>query len=120
MTTITEPTKIEDVNITSTPAARAFIHKQAGGNTQPVFKIGIKKTGCSGFAYTFDVVVQPAEIDHVFLQEEGVTLCVEPEALNVFKGTVVLDYVKHGINKRLELINPNEKHRCGCGESVQF
>jgi iron-sulfur cluster assembly protein len=118
--TITEPTKIEDVKLTSTLAARAFIRKQCGDVGQSVFKIGIKKTGCSGFAYTFDVVEKSAETDHIFPQEEGVIICVEPDALNVFKGSVVLDYVKHGLNKRLELLNPNEKHRCGCGESVQF
>jgi iron-sulfur cluster assembly protein len=106
-----------NINITTTPAARAFVLKQ---RPSAVLKIGIKRTGCSGFAYTFNTVEQPMEVDQVFPQEGGLTICVDPEALKLFASSVTLDYVKNGLNQRLELINPNEKNRCGCGESVQF
>lgn len=113
--TITEPTKIDEISITCTSAARTFISKQG-----VVLRVSLKQKGCSGFSYVFDVIEKPLDGDHLFPQEGGITLCVAPDAINVFKGDVILDYVKHGLNKRLEFVNPNEKNRCGCGESVQF
>ena len=78
-------------------------------------RIGIKKTGCSGYAYTIDYAdtVEPA--DAVF-DESGVTVVVDNDSLKLIDGTQV-DFVKEGLNEAFKFRNPNVKGECGCGES---
>ncbi len=78
-------------------------------------RLGVKTTGCSGMAYTMEFADVLEETDTVF--EAGkVKLIVDPKSLVYLDGTE-LDYTREGLNEGFKFTNPNEKARCGCGES---
>ena len=78
-------------------------------------RLGVRKTGCSGFAYVINYAdeVRPGEM--VF-EDRGVKVYVGPESLPLIDGTTV-DFVKQGLNEAFRFRNPNVKGECGCGES---
>ena len=81
-------------------------------------RIGVKKTGCSGFAYVVNFADTIAANDVVF-DSEGVQLVVDREALPLIDGTEV-DYVREGLNEAFSFRNPNAAGECGCGESFSI
>jgi len=81
-------------------------------------RIGIKKTGCSGYAYVIDYAESIDPQDVVF-DERGVKVVVDNDSLEVIDGTTV-DFVKEGINEAFKFRNPNVKGECGCGESFSI
>lgn len=84
------------------------------------FRLSIKKTGCSGYAYQPSIIEKVNAEDMHFTTKNGVEVYVDPGCVQFIKD-LVIDYVDDnttGIKqKRLVFINPNEKNRCGCGES---
>lgn len=78
-------------------------------------RVGIKTTGCSGMAYTIEFADQVGDEDHVF-EDKGVKVIVNPKSMVYLSGTE-LDFAKEGLNEGFKFTNPNEKDRCGCGES---
>jgi iron-sulfur cluster assembly protein len=76
--------------------------------------IGVKQTGCSGYAYTLEFADLP--ISAYSRHYDKFTVFVDPLAESFLDG-VTVDYVKQGLNERFEFINPKETGRCGCGES---
>lgn len=78
-------------------------------------RLGIRKVGCSGLAYTFDVAKEVGAADHLF-ESNDAKLVVDAEALRVLDGSQ-LDYVREGFKQMFTVQNPNVKSTCGCGES---
>ena len=78
-------------------------------------RVGVRKTGCSGFAYVVNYADDTATRDLVF-EEHGVKVFVDPDSLPLIDGTIV-DFVKQGLNEAFRFHNPNIKGECGCGES---
>ena len=78
-------------------------------------RVGVKKTGCSGWAYVIDYADEQDTDDNVF-DAHGVKLFVDPSSLELIDGTEV-DFVKEGINEAFKFRNPNVNGECGCGES---
>lgn len=78
-------------------------------------RLGIKRTGCSGYSYTVDLARSVAENDHVF-DREGVRVLVADDTLAFVEGTEI-DYQRQGINAAFVFRNPNATGACGCGES---
>ncbi|MEN9502967.1 MAG: iron-sulfur cluster assembly protein IscA [Pseudomonadota bacterium] len=78
-------------------------------------RLGVKTTGCSGMGYIMEFVDELHEEDTVF-ESHGVKVIVDPKALVYLDGTEV-DYTREGLNEGFKFGNPNEKARCGCGES---
>ena len=78
-------------------------------------RLGIKKTGCSGYAYVIDYAddINP---DDVVFDVLDVKVIVDNDSLQLIDGTQV-DFVKEGINEAFKFRNPNVKGECGCGES---
>lgn len=80
--------------------------------------MGIKKTGCSGYAYVIDYADAIDPDDEVF-DVLGVKVVVDNDSLKLIDGTQV-DFVKEGINEAFKFRNPNVKGECGCGESFSI
>lgn len=78
-------------------------------------RLGVKKSGCSGFAYVIDFADKLDPDDQVF-EENGVKVVVSGEHMKFLDG-IQLDYRKEGINEAFHFNNPNVKDSCGCGES---
>jgi iron-sulfur cluster assembly protein len=78
-------------------------------------RIGVRTGGCSGMAYSMDFADDKEPLDEV-VEEKGVTLFVDSKALMFLIGTE-MDYVEDKLQSGFVFNNPNEKGRCGCGES---
>ena len=80
-------------------------------------RLGVKTTGCSGLAYKLEYVDEAAPEDVIF-EGHGVKVLVDPKSLAYIDGTE-LDFVREGLNEGFRFNNPNERDRCGCGESFR-
>jgi iron-sulfur cluster assembly protein len=78
-------------------------------------RIGVRRTGCSGYAYLIDYA-DAVEPDDVVFDDGGVKVIVDAKSLGLIDGTEV-DFVKDGLNEAFKFRNPNVKGECGCGES---
>ena len=78
-------------------------------------RVGVRKTGCSGWAYVIDYA-DSIEDDDIIFEDDGIKVVVSRESLDLIDGTEV-DFVKQGINEAFKFRNPNVKGECGCGES---
>lgn len=78
-------------------------------------RLGVKKTGCSGFAYVVNYADELSANDVVF-EHQGVKVIIDRDSLGLLDGTEV-DFVKQGLNEAFRFRNPNVKGECGCGES---
>jgi len=78
-------------------------------------RLGVRKTGCSGFAYVVNYA-DGQQADDVVFEDRGVRVFVDAGSLKLIDGTVI-DFVKQGLNEAFRFRNPNVKGECGCGES---
>jgi iron-sulfur cluster assembly protein len=78
-------------------------------------RLGVKTTGCSGLAYKLEFADEVLPEDQQF-ESHGVRVLIDPKSLAYLDGTE-LDFVREGLNEGFKFNNPNEKDRCGCGES---
>ena len=78
-------------------------------------RIGVRTSGCSGFAYMLEFADKTFEGD-LEIADRGITLIINKKDLVYLQG-MEIDYIKKGLNEGFEFTNPNEKARCGCGES---
>lgn len=79
-------------------------------------RVGTKKSGCSGFAYTVDFADEAQPSDHVY-ESYGIQVVVDDASLAQLDGTLI-DFVRtNALNEGFEFRNPNVKNECGCGES---
>jgi iron-sulfur cluster assembly protein len=102
------------VLLTESAADRVRSHLQRRGAGLGL-RVGIKKTGCSGFAYVVNYADEIHAEDIVF-EARGVKVVVDPTSLPLIDGTTV-DFVKQGLNEAFKFQNPKAKGECGCGES---
>ncbi len=91
---------------------REFIAKRG---TAVGLRVGVKKTGCSGFAYVINYA-ECIETDDVVFEDGGITVIVDRESLGLIDGTEI-DFVKEGLNEAFKFRNPKASGECGCGES---
>jgi iron-sulfur cluster assembly protein len=82
--------------------------------------LGVKTTGCSGLAYTLEYVDS-------YNHEIGITNYAQPEFVVlvdeksfVYLKGLIVDWVRNGLNEGFEFRNPNERDKCGCGESFRI
>ena len=78
-------------------------------------RLGVRKTGCSGFAYVVNYADEVKASDRVFTSQ-GVQVLVDADSLALIDGTEI-DFVRHGLNEAFRFRNPNVRGECGCGES---
>lgn len=106
--------------ITLTPLAKQHIQKileNKGKNA--AFRLSVKQTGCSGYMYVPEIVLQKKEND-IEMRVADFSICIDEKAVPMIKGTVI-DYVKKSLGvSQLEFQNPNADSLCGCGESFNL
>jgi len=104
------------MSVSLTPSAaervRSFLAKRGSGVG---LRLGVKKTGCSGFAYVVNYAEEVAAGDVVF-EDQGVKVIVDSDSLRYVDGTEI-DFVRQGLNEAFRFRNPNVRGECGCGES---
>ncbi len=91
---------------------RALYAKGRDGMT---LRIGVSTKGCSGLSYEMTWVDAPGPGDEV-VTDKGLTLLIDRKASLFLIGTV-MDYEVKSLSSGFTFSNPNEKGRCGCGES---
>lgn len=104
------------MSITLTENAANHIQQQLAKRGEgAALRIGIKKSGCSGFSYTFDYADDIKTDDQLF-ESHKTKIVVDPESLPYLDGSQI-DFTKEGLNSTFKLINPNIDNTCGCGDS---
>ena len=102
--------------VTLTPAAvarvRGYLKETPGGIG---LRFGVKKSGCSGWAYVVDIATAEREGESVF-ESDGVAVRVDAGSLDQVDGTEI-DFVAQGLNQQFVFRNPRVAGECGCGES---
>jgi len=104
------------ITLTELAASKVKKQLQRRGKGQGI-RIGVKTTGCSGLAYVLEYVDAVFDGDHIF-ESNGVHVYVDAKSLPYIQG-IELDWVRNGLNEGFEFKNPNERDRCGCGESFR-
>lgn len=110
-------------NVTFTKAAQQYVQKKLANEPGKVFRLSVKKTGCSGYSYLPALKDAPAPTDTVIHLSDTLTVYLDTAWLHLLDG-IEIDYIeeeKSGLKqKRLVFINKNETGRCGCGESFHI
>lgn len=83
-------------------------------------RVGVRTTGCSGLAYVLEYVDEYTSEEGIinYAQQDFVILVSLKD--NVYLEGLEIDYVRQGLNEGFEFHNPNERDRCGCGESFRI
>jgi iron-sulfur cluster assembly protein len=80
-------------------------------------KLGVRTTGCSGMAYTLEYVDSPpVSSEYSMYESNGVKVWINVKHIPYIQGLEMI-WKKQGLNEGFDFVNPNEKGRCGCGES---
>jgi len=103
------------MTITDRAAAQVKTLLAQRGKESVGIRLGVKTKGCSGHAYAIEYADAIEPTDEV-IQAKGVTLLIDPKSVIFFIGSE-MDYVEEKLNSGFTFQNPNEKGRCGCGES---
>ena len=103
--------------MTVTPAAAERVKALIEGRGKPTvgIRIGVRSKGCSGMSYTLEFAESQQPMDEV-VDTQGVKLLIDPKASLFLIGTE-MDYEEEKLKSGFVFRNPNEKGRCGCGES---
>ena len=101
-----------------TPGAAKRITTLMSGSDDDVVGVllGVKRRGCNGMSYTLNYAAEPPPATHERVECDGAVVWIEPPALFHIVGTV-MDFEETELSTGFTFTNPNEKGRCGCGES---
>ena len=83
-------------------------------------KLGVKTTGCSGLAYTLEYVDEYIDDKSTINYAQKDFFVIVDKKSDVYLNGLTMDWVRNGLNEGFEFINPNERDRCGCGESFRI
>lgn len=106
------------ISVTDQAATRIKRALEKRGSGEGI-QVGVKTTGCSGLAYVLEYVDNPNLHCVRHYDTNGVRVFVDPKNLPYVSG-MIIDYVRQGLNEGFEFRNPNERDRCGCGESFRI
>ncbi len=101
------------IRLTDNAAERvkAFLEKEQG----IALRLGVRKTGCSGWAYDVSIASELQDNDELF-EDKGVKIAVDRDSLPYLQGSSI-DFITTGLNRTFQFDNPNATDECGCGES---
>ncbi len=105
------------VPLTLSDAAVERVKAMIAGRDKPTagIRVGVTTKGCSGLSYTLEFADEKGPMDEV-VETRGVTVLIDPKATMFIFGTE-MDFVEEKLQSGFVFRNPNEKGRCGCGES---
>jgi len=122
MSTTTTPTRtrrpLPQLMTLTDAAAERLRALYAKGQEGKTLRIGVGTKGCSGLSYQMSWVAAPGPGDEI-VSDKGVTVLVDRKASLFLIGTV-MDYEVKALSAGFSFTNPNEKGRCGCGESFHI
>lgn len=103
--------------ITLTEAAAERVKALMARADKPVLglRVGVNARGCSGMSYVVEYAEEPKKFEDV-VEDKGVRIFIDPTAVMFLLGSE-MDYVEDKFHSGFVFTNPNEKGRCGCGES---
>ncbi len=106
--------------ITLTDAAAERVKRLVGKSEKPVLglRVGVKSRGCSGLSYFVEYAEDQKKFEDV-VEDKGVKIFIDPTAVMFLIGSE-MDYVEEQFQTGFVFKNPNEKARCGCGESFHI
>ena len=106
--------------ITITEAAADRVKSLVGKSEKPVvgLRVGVKPQGCSGMSYFVEYADEQNATEDL-VEDKGVKIFIDPAAILFLIGSE-MDYVEDKFNSGFVFNNPNEKGRCGCGESFHI
>lgn len=99
-------------------AARQIRHQLDKRGKGIALRLGVKKSGCSGFAYSFDYADDVLDDDQLF-ESNDAKVIVKRDQLSFIDGSEI-DFIQEGLNSSFKFSNPNIDNTCGCGESFSL
>jgi iron-sulfur cluster assembly protein len=103
------------LSVTDAAAARIQALLAKRGKRSLGVRVGVRARGCSGLSYTLEYADEKGKFDEI-VEDKGVTVLVDPKAVMFILGSE-MDFVEEKLQSGFTFRNPNEKGRCGCGES---
>jgi iron-sulfur cluster assembly protein len=103
------------MTVTDAAAERIKALMSKRGKPSAGIRIGVRSRGCSGLTYTLEYADDKGKYDEI-VQDKGVTIIIDPKASMFIIGTE-MDWIEDKLQSGFAFRNPNEKGRCGCGES---
>ena len=104
------------INVTPRAASKIVSNLDRRGGGIGI-RVGTRTTGCSGLAYVLEYVDHPESTD-IIIDSDGFKIVVDPKSSPILQD-LIIDYVRNGLNEGFEFSNPQERDRCGCGESFR-
>lgn len=110
------------INVSPIAAKKVAELLSARGKPSAGIKVGVRTRGCSGLSYTLEYADEIESHDEVVTVEDEESeggefkILIDPKAIMFLLGTT-MDYQEDKFKSGFEFVNPNEKGRCGCGES---
>ncbi|SER32638.1 iron-sulfur cluster assembly protein [Nitrosomonas sp. Nm51] len=107
------------MTLTLTENAAKHIRQQIAKRGHGIaLRIGIQKSGCSGYSYTYDLADKIGKDDRLFSYGDT-SVVINMNDLPFLNGSQI-DFVQEGLNSFYKLNNPNIDNPCGCGESFSL
>ncbi len=106
------------ITITDNAANRIKELLEKRGKPSEGIRVGVRKGGCSGLAYTVEYADDVKKFEDV-VEDKGVRVIIDPKATLYLIGTE-MDFVEEKMKSGFVFVNPNEKGKCGCGESFHI
>jgi len=103
------------LTITESAAQRVKTLLAGRGKPSSGIRVGLKTKGCNGYSYALEFADEAGPYDEV-IEAHGVKVLIDPKAVMFILGSQ-MDYVEDKLSSGFVFNNPNEKGRCGCGES---
>ena len=103
------------LTLTEPAAKRVTTLLEGRGKPAVGIRIGVRAKGCTGLSYTLEFADEAGPYDEV-VEAHGVKVLIDPKAVMFILGSE-MDYVEDKLSSGFVFNNPNEKGRCGCGES---